>query len=189
MLSGSAALRVSLLLVAAAVTAGLVQHYLASDTDLPQATVTVEKPTPKPAEPRSKPAEPTAKAAASLQPSAEDPPPPARSPLRNAAIDPPQPRQPPIPEAPAPIPAAPEPPYPSGEASVAVADRNAEPRAVDIVDLNTGTLAQLNGLKGGGSIGRAIIQHRPYGSVDQLLTKRVLSRATYQRIKDQVAAR
>ena len=48
------------------------------------------------------------------------------------------------------------------------------------------TLAQLNGLKGGGNIGRAIIQRRPYSSVDQLLSKRVLSRATYDKIKDQV---
>ena len=35
-------------------------------------------------------------------------------------------------------------------------------------------------------IGRAIVQRRPYASVDQLLAKRVLSRATYDRIKDQV---
>lgn len=38
-------------------------------------------------------------------------------------------------------------------------------------------------------IGRSIVQKRPYTSVDQLLSKRVLSRATYERIKDQVTVR
>ena len=41
----------------------------------------------------------------------------------------------------------------------------------------------------GGSIGRAIVQHRPYATVGQLLSKRVLSRATYDKIKDQVTVR
>lgn len=66
------------------------------------------------------------------------------------------------------------------------AQDDAGPRAVALVDLNTATVAELNGLKGGGNIGRAIVQRRPYASVDQLLAKRVLSRATYDRIKDQV---
>ncbi|MFD1354935.1 ComEA family DNA-binding protein, partial [Methylorubrum suomiense] len=70
-----------------------------------------------------------------------------------------------------------------------VAAENAPPPAVALIDLNTATLAELNGLKGGGAIGRAIIGHRPYASVDQLLSKRVLNRATYQRIKDQVTVR
>ncbi|MFC7663430.1 ComEA family DNA-binding protein [Methylorubrum suomiense] len=70
-----------------------------------------------------------------------------------------------------------------------MAAENAPPPAVALIDLNTATLAELNGLKGGGAIGRAIIGHRPYASVDQLLSKRVLNRATYQRIKDQVTVR
>ena len=72
---------------------------------------------------------------------------------------------------------------------MAEAEENAPPAAIALVDLNTASLAELNGLKGGGSIGRAIIQHRPYASVEQLLSKRVLNRATYQRIKDQVMVR
>ena len=56
-------------------------------------------------------------------------------------------------------------------------------------DLNSATLAELNGLQGGGAIGKAIIRGRPYTSVDQLLSKRVLSKGTYQRIKDQVTVR
>ena len=72
---------------------------------------------------------------------------------------------------------------------MAEAEENAPPAAIALIDLNTASLAELNGLKGGGAIGRTIIQHRPYASVDQLLSKRVLNRATYQRIKDQVTAR
>ncbi|MGF3025886.1 helix-hairpin-helix domain-containing protein [Methylobacterium aquaticum] len=56
------------------------------------------------------------------------------------------------------------------------------------VDLNTASLAELNGL-GGGLIGKAIIAKRPYASPGELLSKRVLSRATYEKIKDQVTVR
>ncbi|WP_375462568.1 ComEA family DNA-binding protein [uncultured Methylobacterium sp.] len=75
-----------------------------------------------------------------------------------------------------------------GDAAEAASDA-AGPRAVTLVDLNTGSLSDLNGLRGGGSIGRAIVQRRPYASIDQLLSKRVLSRATYDKIKDQVTVR
>jgi len=57
------------------------------------------------------------------------------------------------------------------------------------VDLNTASLAELNGLRNGGMIGRAIVQGRPYASMDDLLAKRVLNRATFERIRDQVAVR
>ena len=60
---------------------------------------------------------------------------------------------------------------------------------VSLVDLNTATLEELNALNGGGLIGRAIIRGRPYQSPDELLHKRVLNRATFERIKDQVAVR
>ncbi len=53
-------------------------------------------------------------------------------------------------------------------------------------DLNVAALAYLNGLQGGGMIGRAIIAGRPYRSVDELVTRRILSRVTYDRIKGQV---
>jgi len=56
-------------------------------------------------------------------------------------------------------------------------------------DLNVASLADLNSLKGGGMIGRAIIAGRPYRTSDELVTRRILSRATYERIKAQVSAR
>jgi DNA uptake protein ComE-like DNA-binding protein len=55
------------------------------------------------------------------------------------------------------------------------------------VDLNSASVADLNAL-GGGMIGRAIVGGRPYASPEDLLAKRVLNRATYERIKDQIAA-
>ncbi|WP_246685715.1 helix-hairpin-helix domain-containing protein, partial [Methylobacterium sp. WL103] len=78
---------------------------------------------------------------------------------------------------------------PAGRAEVEAAAETGGPRALALVDLNTASVADLNGLRGGGSIGRAIIQRRPYASIDQLLSKRVLSRATYDKIKDQVTVR
>jgi DNA uptake protein ComE-like DNA-binding protein len=56
-------------------------------------------------------------------------------------------------------------------------------------DLNLASLADLNRLDGGGMIGRAIIAGRPYRSSDELVTRRILSKATYARIKAQVNVR
>ncbi len=56
------------------------------------------------------------------------------------------------------------------------------------LDLNKASVAELNGL-GVGMIGRAVVAGRPYSTSEDLLSKRVLNRATYARIKDQVAVR
>ncbi|WP_342352937.1 helix-hairpin-helix domain-containing protein, partial [Methylobacterium frigidaeris] len=68
---------------------------------------------------------------------------------------------------------------------------SAEPRVSTSsgVDLNTASLAELNGLRGGGAIGRAIVRGRPYQSAEELLSRRVLSRARFERIRDQVRVR
>jgi DNA uptake protein ComE-like DNA-binding protein len=69
--------------------------------------------------------------------------------------------------------------------------RTDEARAAEIdtvngpVDLNSASLEQLNAL-GAGRIGRAIIGGRPYRTAEDLLTKRVLRRSVYERIKGQV---
>ncbi len=59
---------------------------------------------------------------------------------------------------------------------------------VQLVDLNTASVGDLNGL-GGGMIGRAIVRGRPYRSVEDLLAKRVINRSTFRRIAPQVAVR
>ncbi|WP_201862876.1 ComEA family DNA-binding protein [Microvirga soli] len=58
--------------------------------------------------------------------------------------------------------------------------------AADLVDLNRASFEQLNSLKGAGALGRAIIRHRPYRSVDDLMKKKVLRRPVFERIKAQV---
>jgi hypothetical protein len=52
------------------------------------------------------------------------------------------------------------------------------------VDINTAPADDLNRL--GGRFAKAIIRGRPYRSVDELLSKRVLSRSTLSQIKDQI---
>jgi hypothetical protein len=56
-------------------------------------------------------------------------------------------------------------------------------------DLNTASLEELNALRDGGRIGRAIVTGRPYTSPEQLVHKRILSRATFERIKEQITVR
>ncbi|MGH1573096.1 helix-hairpin-helix domain-containing protein [Methylobacterium sp. P31] len=77
----------------------------------------------------------------------------------------------------------------TGQAEADRAEDSAGPRAMAVLDLNTASVTDLNHLRGGGTIGRAIVAKRPYTSVDQLLSKRVLSRSVYERIKDQVTVR
>ncbi|HJE25443.1 MAG TPA: helix-hairpin-helix domain-containing protein [Methylorubrum populi] len=180
MLSGSAILRLFLLVVAAAGIAGFVQTIWLGRPHDPAAPL-VDAPAPAPPAPERTPSPAPVRTVSPVEPpavpAAEAPPPPL----------PAQTQTPPPPAAPAPVAqAAPAPPE---RDPVAEAEENAPPAAIALVDLNTASLAELNGLKGGGSIGRAIIQHRPYASVEQLLSKRVLNRATYQRIKDQVMVR
>ena len=199
MLSGSAMLRVAVLFVTAGLLAGLVQYYWPQAAQEP-ATRSADPPIPAEPQPAPKAARdpvrtiPTTKAppASAAQPA----PPVTPEPATGAS---PGPSPSPSPNAPADsvradLPAAPPAarmpsevgPSPDGTDAAERAQDDAGPRALALVDLNTATLAQLNGLKGGGNIGRAIIQRRPYSSVDQLLSKRVLSRATYDKIKDQV---
>ena len=39
-----------------------------------------------------------------------------------------------------------------------------------------------------GRFGRAIVAGRPYTSIDELVSRRVLTRATFSQIKDQITA-
>ncbi|MCB5175359.1 helix-hairpin-helix domain-containing protein [Microvirga sp. SM9] len=65
-----------------------------------------------------------------------------------------------------------------------------EPEPADgLKDLNAASLEELNSLRGGGRIGKAIVRGRPYASVEDLVKKRVLNRSVYARIKDQVTVR
>ena len=58
----------------------------------------------------------------------------------------------------------------------------------DLIDLNSASLEQLNGLRGGGMIGRAIVRAALHIARD-LLRKRVLNRSTFDRVRDQMIVR
>ncbi|MCJ2069878.1 helix-hairpin-helix domain-containing protein [Methylobacterium sp. J-030] len=195
MLSGPAILRISLLLIIAGILAAVVQALL---------------PSPAPA-PVSQPVPPqVAEPPAVVQPSPPTPvPAPAAGSDRGLNASPPTDAPPQIAAAPAApgqmpsdalafpsdpaaqgqAPAQPQGQEAAAQAEVEKAEDSAGPRALAVVDLNTASVADLNRLRGGGAIGRAIVAKRPYTSVEQLLSKRVLSRAVYERIKDQVTVR
>jgi len=81
------------------------------------------------------------------------------------------------------MPAAPKVPD-SATRSTAVA-----PKA-DLVDINTATAPELKALPGVSDSDTAkIIQGRPYADKNQLVSRHVVSEATYDKIKDHVVAR
>src|SRR5437868_3363993 len=73
---------------------------------------------------------------------------------------------------------------PSDSRSTAVAPKS------DIVDVNSATAAELKMLPGiSDSDSAKIIQGRPYTDKSQLVSKKVVSEPTYEKIKDHVVAR
>lgn len=208
MLSGPTIIRISVLLLLAGGLAALVQYLMPSPPQAPaRAPAQATQPAPSqptirkiaPAPPPQAPAPSTI--TQNAVPVAPRPSEPAvqteatQAPAPSAAAPQPAPNPQPAPE-PVQVPsdalAFPAPPTsaaPQGEAEVANAEKTEGPPAIALVDLNTASAAELNRLRGGGNIGRAIIAKRPYAQVSDLLTKRVLSRAVYERIREQVTVR
>ena len=61
---------------------------------------------------------------------------------------------------------------------------------VELVDINSATREQLAQLPGiGAAYSEKIIKSRPYAKKDQLLSKNVIPKATYEKIKDLIIAR
>ena len=75
---------------------------------------------------------------------------------------------------------------PSSSAQQAAAPALSTAPNSPLVDINSASIDELNGL--GGQFGNAIIRGRPYGSIDELVSKRILKRAVFSQIKDRIAA-
>ena len=83
----------------------------------------------------------------------------------------------------APAPAPPAQPTPATRVEAPAPSTWSDPKRVNI---NSARVDQLKRL--GGQFGKAIIRGLPYGSIDELVSKRILKRAVFNRIKSQLAA-
>ncbi len=100
------------------------------------------------------------------------------------------------PRAPSAVPAPPQPSSVQPMAAELVPWEAQDTRRIDsttpdasdpkLVDINTASVEKLNSL--GGRFGRAIVAGRPYTTIDDLVSKRVLTRSTFSQIKDQITA-
>jgi DNA uptake protein ComE-like DNA-binding protein len=62
--------------------------------------------------------------------------------------------------------------------------------APDLIDINTATAAQLMSLPGiGDAYAKRIIAGRPYSAKNQLVSKGIIPKATYDKIADKIVAR
>jgi DNA uptake protein ComE-like DNA-binding protein len=85
-------------------------------------------------------------------------------------------------------------PVPAAVKTTPAATQKAEPAPAaakqELLDINTASEAELKDLAGIGDVyAKKIIAGRPYAKKDQLLTKKVVPQATYDKIKDKIIAK
>jgi competence protein ComEA len=68
--------------------------------------------------------------------------------------------------------------------------KSAPAKAGALIDINTASEAELKKLNGiGDAYAAKIVQNRPYRAKNQLVQKKIIPQATYDKIKDQIIAK
>lgn len=80
------------------------------------------------------------------------------------------------------------PPVNAGKPAVTAPQKAVAP--ADRIDINSASEAQLTTLTGIGDVrAKAIVKGRPYSGKDDLVTKKIVPEAVYEKIKDQIIAK
>jgi competence protein ComEA len=68
------------------------------------------------------------------------------------------------------------------------ASSNISSDSKSLININSASLSQLDSLPGIGPVyGQSIIEHRPYSNVEELLSKEVLKKSVYEKIKNLIS--
>ncbi|OAI28750.1 DNA-binding protein [Methylosinus sp. R-45379] len=87
-------------------------------------------------------------------------------------------------------PAKQQPEAPAQEPSKELPAKEAAPKPVELLDINSATKEELNALHGiGEARSVAIIKGRPYKGKDELYQKNILPKGVYEKIKDKIIAK